>query len=101
MTDKQTPTGSQVDTNALLGATGRIPRKVAVCPECRHLLDYSVIYEDEDGNIDVVLVCTGPDRTRAGDDTHRFHQSEWEQTDRICTEWVTKHAAPNTVLDGT
>lgn len=84
-----------VGTTLLLGATGRIPRKVDVCPECRHLLDYSVIAEDEDGNIDVVLVCTGPERTRAGDDTHHFHQSEWERTDRICTEWVKKHAAPN------
>lgn len=79
---------------ALLGAAGRIPRKVATCPECNRTLRYEVTAEDEDGNVEVDLDCGAPMKTRDGFWTHRYWQSDWQDVVDKCRAWVKAHA-PN------
>lgn len=89
------PAGAPVRWEALLGATGRIPRKVATCPECNRTLAYEITGCDEDGNVELMLDCGAPVKNRWGDYTHRFWQSDWQGTVNICEAWVTRHAPNN------
>jgi hypothetical protein len=75
---------------AALGASGRIPRAVAVCPECRRTLKYEVTAVNEDGVVEVDLDCRAPFRNRLGDRTHRYHQGDWAETESTCRAWVTE-----------
>lgn len=91
----QAPAGAPVRWEALLGASGRIPRDVAICPECSRTLHYQVTAADEDGTVEVDLDCWAPVRTRWGDWTHRYWQSDWQETVDKCRAWVKAHAPNN------
>ena len=88
-----------IASSALLGAEGKIPRKVAVCPECGRTLHYTVTvtYEcdDHDEVADVDLDCRAPIRNRYGDYTHRFWQSDWQEVMDLCRAWVQKKHTHN------